>query len=61
MLPNSILLFIYNDENAKKIVKLVEVLKKRGRLIKLIQSNANFKVYEIINQANSSKTTDLIF
>jgi hypothetical protein len=61
VLPNSILLFIYNDENAKKIVKLVEVLKKRGRLIKLIQSNANFKVYEIINVPNSSKISDLIF
>jgi hypothetical protein len=61
VLPNSILLFIYNDENAKKIVKHLRVLKKRGRIIKLFQSNANFKVYEIINVPNSSKISDLIF
>jgi hypothetical protein len=61
VLPNSILLFIYKDENTKKIIKHLKVLKKRGRLIKLFQSNANFKVYEIINVPNSSKISDLIF
>jgi len=61
VLPNSILLFIYNDENTEKIANLVQALKKRGRLIQLFQSNANFKVYEIINVPNSSKISDLIF
>ncbi len=61
VLPNSILLFIYNDENKKNILKSLNVLKKRGRTIKLFQANENFKVYEIVNVPNSSKISDLIF
>ena len=61
ILPNSILLFVYNDENAEKIIENLNVLKKRGRTINIFQSNENFKVYEIINIPNSSKISDLIF
>ena len=61
VLPNSILIFIYNDENAKNILKNLNVLKKRGRTIKLFQTNENIKVYEIVNVPNSSKISDLIF
>lgn len=61
VLPNSILLFIYNDENSEKLFNCLNILKKRGRTINLFQSKDNFKVYEIINVPNSSKVSDLIF
>lgn len=61
VLPNCILLFIYNNENTKKILNHVKILKQRGREIKIFYHSKDLKVYEIINQPNSSKTTDLIF
>lgn len=61
VLPNCILLFIYNNKNTIKLVNHLSILKQRGREIKIFYRSAHLKVYEIINQPNSSKTTDLIF
>jgi hypothetical protein len=61
VLPNSILLFIYNNDNSEKLVYQMKILKQRGREIKLFYASSNLNVYEIINQPKSSKTSDLIF
>ena len=61
VIPNSILLFIYEDENKRKLLKQLAVLRHRGREIQLIHTNGKFNVYEIINEPKSSKITDLIF
>jgi hypothetical protein len=61
VLPNSILIFIYTNVNTKKLFNLLKILKQRGREINIFYQSTDLKVYEIINQPNSSKTTDLIF
>lgn len=61
VIPNSILLFIYDDENKQKLLKQLAVLKRRGRVIQLLKTNERFNVYEIINEPKSSKISDLIF
>lgn len=61
VLPNSILVFIYNDENSKNLYKNLKILNDRGRKIKIFHKSKDLNVYEIINKPYSSKTTDLIF
>lgn len=61
VLPNSILLFIYEDENKQKLLNQLSVLRRRGRIIQLMRATEKFNVYEIINEPKSSKITDLIF
>lgn len=61
VLPNSILLFIYEDENKKKLLNELHILRKRGREIQLFYASEKFNVFEIINEPKSSKISDLIF
>jgi hypothetical protein len=71
VIPKSVLLFVFdgkdsnayseNDTLLRPLMKQLELLKKRGRKIELFYGNKNFKVYEIINEPKSSKTSDLIF
>jgi hypothetical protein len=74
VLPNSVLVFIYEIEpnhdshSFKKsslikneILKKIKTLVQRGRLVKMIFSSNELKVYEIVNTPRKSKTKDLIY
>ncbi len=61
VIPNSILLFIYDDENKQKLLNQLAVLRRRGRVVQLVHKTEKFIVYEIINEPKSSKISDLIF
>ncbi|WP_298485003.1 hypothetical protein [uncultured Maribacter sp.] len=74
ILPNSVFIFIpknnsnSTDENfiikketALKIDAQINILKKRGRRVKVYFEDEFLTVYEIVNKENASKLNDLIF
>ncbi|WP_164076243.1 hypothetical protein [Flavimarina sp. Hel_I_48] len=73
ILPQSVLVFIYNDEALKNksyglyedqqtlTRKQLARLKERGRSVELVYKKPLLEVYEIINRPRSSKINDLIF
>ncbi len=74
MLPKSLLVFVLNEKNKaetnsfsknKKLNSLLDqeiaVLKKRGRTINLFYTSDILKVYEIVNEPQESKISDLLF
>lgn len=71
VLPKSVLLFVFKDANPEMygesgdisdvLMDQLQMLKKRGRKVNLFYDNKNLKVYEIINVADESKISDLIF
>lgn len=72
VIPKSVFLFMYKKGSGKyflsenssenpKLIKLLALLRKRGRKIELFQETDHFKVFEIINEPGSSKMSDLIF
>jgi len=71
VLPKSVLLFVFSPEEAEmygengdissKLMDQLKMLKKRGRKIELFYNNDDVKVYEIINEADESKISDLIY
>jgi len=71
VIPKSVLLFVFNgkvpemfgeQENiSPKLMQQLDMLKKRGRRVELFYDNRNVKVFEIINEPDESKVSDLIF
>jgi hypothetical protein len=66
VLASSILVFVYNDnynktKNKASLLLRIKTLKNRGRKVRKIHTSEFFEVYEIINQPNSSRTSEMIF
>ncbi|WP_133242647.1 hypothetical protein [Flavobacterium psychrotolerans] len=73
-LSKSVLVFVLNDKSKAEnnifsenkflnasLIKELELLKKRGRKINLFYESKVLKVYEIVNEPEESKISDLIF
>jgi hypothetical protein len=72
-LSKSVLVFIlnekYENENntfpankqQKQLLQNIGLLQKRGRQVRLFYDSEILKVYEIINEPQESKISDLIF
>lgn len=70
VLPKSVLVFLFknkvemygeNGDISDILMQQINMLKKRGRKVELIYDTKNVNVYEIINEPNQSKVSDLIF
>lgn len=74
VLPKSVLVFVFDDEKSADsdvyaengelqpiLMDQLALLKKRGRKVALFYDNDHLKVYEIVNEPKSSRTSDLIF
>jgi hypothetical protein len=63
ILPSSVFVFVPNKLNSdisENVLKNLQVLKRRGRELKLVYEGASVKVFEIVNIPNSSKINDLL-
>ncbi|RZJ67353.1 MAG: hypothetical protein EOO50_06310 [Flavobacterium sp.] len=74
IIPKSVLVFVFDEEKAADsevyaengelkpiLMDQLALLKKRGRKVELFYDNDHVKVYEIVNEPKSSRTSDLIF
>jgi hypothetical protein len=69
-LPKSVLVFVYSkyyksndgeESSAAVLHNQLNVLRTRGREIKLFYSNTHLQVFEIVNEPEQSRVIDLIF
>lgn len=53
--------FAENKHYQSKLIENIKLLRKRGRKVNLFYKSRILKVYEIVNEPNKSKISDLIF
>ncbi|RZJ72733.1 hypothetical protein [Flavobacterium sp.] len=72
VIPKSVLVFVFDDDVTSEtyvedgelkpiVLDHLALLKKRGRKVQLFYDNKHVKVYEIVNEPESSRISDLIF
>lgn len=67
VVPSSMIVFVYKKQidspsySKEEIITRIKELKNKGRGVRKIYKSGFFEVYEIINKANASKVSEMVF